>query len=106
MEYTIIGDPKTRAAVIAHLVRLGKVPPVGTSIGFSMQLRHHEIKDPSDISKISGDDGVPVGEKVWYTMVLTKADIDAAHALINDQAISYHEPKTSVMKLDPNDLTT
>lgn len=92
IQYTEVTDPDLRASVVAHVVRLGKRPPVGTCIGFSRQLKEgyeDEAVSPSgdiDITKTTS-----VGEKMWCRITVTEADIAAAHALINAQKITYRE---------------
>jgi hypothetical protein len=58
---------------------LGKRPPVGQGIGFSVQLRSHE---QADIEAGNIEGGVPLTGKIWVWIDVTQEDIDNAHKLI------------------------
>lgn len=85
-----------RAGLIAYAIRLGKRPPVGIVIGFSLQIKTGDLANA-----LTGDLSGTVNEteKLQMHIVVTQADIDAGIQLINDQAITYRRPKASVMVL-------
>lgn len=85
LTYQEMKDPLERAMMVAHLIRIGQRPSVGQEVGFSVRPSEAELDD-FDVSKMT-----PVGEKVWYRISVTQADIDLAHALINDQRATYKE---------------
>jgi hypothetical protein len=95
-EYHDVDDPALRAVAIAHAIRLGKRPPVGDTLGFSARISEVEAES---IDTVDMTRAVPLTDKAWFQFTITQADIDAAHKLINDQAVTYREPKTSTMKL-------
>lgn len=100
IKYTEVTDPDLRAAVVAHAIRLGKRPPVGIEIGFSQEIREG---DAEEAISVSGEVDIaktrPISEKIWCQITVTQADIDAAHALINDQKITYREAGGKVSQM-------
>ncbi len=98
-ELPALNDETIRASVVAHAIRLGKCPPPGTRLGFSFQSKLSEDEDAvrrGDLSQAKN-----ISEKQWAEITVTQQDIDNGKRLINRQQITYQEPKTSIMKLDP-----
>lgn len=96
VDYVEVDDQTTRASIIAHLIRIGERPPLGRVIGFSQQIREGEVADVVSASGAIDHTKAPaITPKVWYQITVNQADINAAHALINSQQLSYREKKTS-----------
>jgi hypothetical protein len=95
-QYYDIDDVEIRAGVVAHLIRLGKRPPLGQTVGFAAQTK--VVQSEADIGNPSKV--ISEGERIWCQFTITRGDIDRAHKLIDDQTITYGEPKTSKMKFD------
>lgn len=96
------GGSDLRAGAVAHGIRLGKRPSAGDRLGFAVQalgmdsLEEAQHGDITNAEEITG--------KLWLHFTVTKEDIDTAIKLINDQAITYKEPKTSFMPLNSKEL--
>lgn len=100
IRYTEVTDPDLRAAIVAHAVRLGKRPAVGTEIGFSQEIRQGDAEEAiSATGEINVTRTKPISEKVWMQITVTQADIEAAHALINSQKINYREAGGKVSQM-------
>lgn len=98
--YIEVTDIAVRAAVVAHLIRIGNRPSVGMGIGFSRQLRQGDEEEAISASgEIDLSKCVPVTEKIWCHITVTQIDIDAAHAIINAQKITYREAGGKVSQM-------
>lgn len=94
--YTEITDQGERAAIVAHMIRIGSRPQVGVEVGFSRQMKQGEVDDVVSASgEIDFEKATPVEEKIWCQIRVTDRDIEAAHALINEQKASYRNPAIS-----------
>ncbi len=95
-------DLENRALVVAHFIRLGKRPAVGAEIGFSKRLQEVDETAVAENGDIDLSLATPVTDKIWCLITVTAADIDAAHRLINAQAVKYREAGGKVSQLDRN----
>ncbi len=85
-----------RAAIVAHAIRLGKTLTPGTRVACSAILRtvDGEAFRQGDLSDAKDETG-----KVPVEFTVTEEDIGNAKRMINEQRISYREPKTSILAL-------
>lgn len=101
VEYIEVEDELARASIVAHLIRIGQRPHCGALVGFSSQIRQGDADDVmSAAGAIDPFKCEPISEKIWCQITVTQFDIDAAHALINSQRLSYREEKTSQVLTD------
>ncbi len=66
VQYKKLTDPRERAVIVAHLIRIGQRPPVGVEVGFSRQMKQgfiDEVVAPG--GEIDALKAVPLTEKIW-----------------------------------------
>ncbi len=91
-----------RAAIVAHAIRLGKplAPGICVTCSAVLQTVDAEAFHRGDLSGAKDETG-----KVPVEFTVTKEDIGNAKRMINDQRISYREPKTSILPLRKKEVS-
>jgi hypothetical protein len=83
-EYFETNDPKVRAGVVAHAIRIGKAPSIGEWLGFALQLK--EAEAPNIATAVDHIvQATNTSEKVWCCMTVTAEDLEAGSRLVRSE---------------------
>lgn len=89
-------EKTVRAAVIAHAIRLGKCPSVGTIVDFKLGVDEID-SDDLKAGRLDKTESKVAARRMEFTV--TAEDIEAGKKLINDQEAVYSEPKMTLVQL-------